>query len=287
MPNISSVTNLFPTVFENTVTMTLGGSIAAGAVTVPVSGLTNYSNGQIVVFTVDAAIPTLKQVFTGTVSGSNIVNVVWTYGTNQPHTNGAAIIDNVSATTMDMITGGILKQHTQTGTHGAITSTSISNSGSITNTGALAQTGAITGAGYSVATMYNPYKFSVYRSAAFTIGVPSQIIFDTKTFDTSSNYNTSTGFFIAPINGFYFFTSTVGFAASNAQAVQIYLQKNSVLLRDGTKSVAYTVFDNAAIVSALVQLTAGDTMGIWFYGGAAMDVGSTSNNFDGFLVSAT
>lgn len=123
MPNISSVVDYFPFVSENTVTMSLGGSISSGATTVPVSGMSNYANGETVVFTVDAPTPTLKQVFTGQVSGSDVVNVEWTYGTNQPHTTGAPVIDYVSATTISMITAGIGKQHNQNGTHEAITNT--------------------------------------------------------------------------------------------------------------------------------------------------------------------
>jgi hypothetical protein len=116
VPNISSVIDYFSTVFENTIPMTLGESIEAGATTAQVDGLGNYSNGQTVVFTVDAATPSLKQVFTGQISGSNVVNVVWTYGTNQPHADGAVVIDYVSATTIDMINAGILKFASQTGT---------------------------------------------------------------------------------------------------------------------------------------------------------------------------
>jgi hypothetical protein len=125
MPILASVLNFFAKPFENSVTMTLSGSIASGATTVPVSGMANYSDGDIVAFTVDPASPTLKQVFTGTKSGANVVNVVWTEGTNQPHTNGASIIDYVSATTVGMLVTGILKQHSQTGAHTAITATSV------------------------------------------------------------------------------------------------------------------------------------------------------------------
>lgn len=141
MPIISSVTDYFATVFENTVTMSLGGTIAPGATTVPVNGMTNYSNGQVVVFTVDGPTPSLKQVFTGTVSGTDVVNVVWTYGTNQTHTTGAPVIDYVSATTFDMVTTGILKQHTQTGSHTGITTDTFAASGDATIGGTLEVSG--------------------------------------------------------------------------------------------------------------------------------------------------
>ena len=140
MPNISSVTNYFPTVFESSVTMTLGTTISPGATTVSVNGMTNYANGEVVVFTIDPA-NSAKQVFTGTVSGTSVINVVWTYGTNVTHTSGASIIDYVSSTTLDMVTTGILKQHNQNGTHQALTNTgglttdilSVTSSASIVN----------------------------------------------------------------------------------------------------------------------------------------------------------
>src|SRR5258708_8677357 len=218
MPNITSVTSYFPTVFENTVPMSLGGTIAPGATTVPVNGMSNYSNGQTVVFTVDAGTPALKQVFTGQVSGSNVVNVVWTYGTNQTHTNGAPVIDYVSATTLDMVTTGILNQHTQAGAHINITSNTIDLTGAatldilnehttnagVTVEGVLIKDGALPAQNINI-----PYKFVVYRNAAWTTGnsANSVTVFDTKITDTGNNYNTSTGLFTAPVTGFYDFAA--------------------------------------------------------------------------------
>lgn len=149
MPNLTGVTNFFPTPFENTIPMTLGTSINSGATTVEVSDLSNYSNGQIVVFAIDTG--TALQVFTGTVSGSDVVNVIWTEGTNQPHTSGCIIIDLVSATTIGLISAGIQKQHTESGTHIGITNTGgLINSGGLTTdtidvtSGATLPAGAIT-----------------------------------------------------------------------------------------------------------------------------------------------
>lgn len=135
MPILSSVINWFATPFENSVTMTLSGTIAPGATTVGVTGMTNYTNNQVVVFAVDAG-GASKQVFTGTVSGANVVNVVWTYGTNVTHTDGAPVIDYVSSTTVGMISAGIQKQHAQTGAHVGITNTGGATFDGLTSTGA-------------------------------------------------------------------------------------------------------------------------------------------------------
>lgn len=116
MPILTSVADFFPTPFENTITMTLGGTITPGATTVPVNGMGNYSNGQTVVFAVDPSLST-QQVFTGQVSGANVVNVVWTEGVNVSHLSGANVIDYVSATSVGMISAGVQVEHTQTGHH--------------------------------------------------------------------------------------------------------------------------------------------------------------------------
>ena len=119
MPILAGITKYFTKTYPNTVPMTLTASIIAGATTVPVTGLTNYTDGDIVCLTIDPSTPTLKQVFTGTKSGSNIINVVWTdsyAGSNSPHTLGAVIVDYVSSTDWDMLTTGIQNSLNQDGT---------------------------------------------------------------------------------------------------------------------------------------------------------------------------
>jgi hypothetical protein len=66
-----------------------------------------------------------QQTFTGTVdiSGSQITNVVWVRGTNVGHAGGVTIVDYVTGAGHNMITTGILKQHTQGGAHTGITNT--------------------------------------------------------------------------------------------------------------------------------------------------------------------
>lgn len=120
MPNLTGVTKFFPRVYENTVAMTLSGSITAGASTVGINGMTNYNNGDVVCFAVDPSTPSLKQVFTGTVSGTNVVNVIWTEfptgGVNVGHAAGASVVDYVTATDWDMQQVGLLTSLAQDGT---------------------------------------------------------------------------------------------------------------------------------------------------------------------------
>lgn len=127
MPNLSSLsTNFFPTPREG-FTTTTSSSVASGAATVPLNSTTGYTNGDVSAWVVDPVDASKKQVFTGTVNtaSNQIENVVWTEGTNQTHAAGATVVDYVTATHMAMVTKGITQEHNQSGTHGAITATSI------------------------------------------------------------------------------------------------------------------------------------------------------------------
>lgn len=117
MSNVSSVVNYFATANEGFNT-TLGSTISSGATTVPLAATTGLTNGTVFVGIIEPGV-TNQQVFTGTVDtgGSQITGVVWTRGTNVGHATGVTIVDYVTGTIINMITAGILKEHTQTGTH--------------------------------------------------------------------------------------------------------------------------------------------------------------------------
>lgn len=133
--SVSSVTKHFPSA-EAGFTTTLASTISSGATTVPLNSVAGYANGEVVVFIVDPSDANKKQAFTGTVdtAGVQITGVVWTSGTNQTHTAGATVVDYASATHISMVSKGLLVEHNQNGTHGAITPTSIVSSGPITGT---------------------------------------------------------------------------------------------------------------------------------------------------------
>ena len=133
--SVSSVTSHFPSA-ENGFTTTLASTISSGAATVPLNSVAGYANGEVVVFIVDPSDLSKKQTFTGTVdtSGVQITGVVWTSGTNQTHTAGATVVDYVDAAHISMVSKGLLVEHDQDGTHGAITPTSVVSSGPVTGT---------------------------------------------------------------------------------------------------------------------------------------------------------
>lgn len=123
MSDVSSVINYFPTVNEGFST-TLGTTISSGATSIPLNGTAGLTDGSIFVGIIEPG-ATNQQVFTGTVdvAGSQITGVVWTRGSNVPHVAGVTIVDYTTGTGSNMLTTGILKQHTQTGAHHAITNT--------------------------------------------------------------------------------------------------------------------------------------------------------------------
>lgn len=115
MPNLGSATQFFPRAVEG-FTTTLASTISAGATTLTANSTAGYSVGDVIVWIIDPASSTAKQVLTGTVQTGNIITgIVWTFGTNQTHTAGATIVDYTTATGFDLVTMGILKHANQDG----------------------------------------------------------------------------------------------------------------------------------------------------------------------------
>lgn len=129
MSDVSAVTKYFATANEG-FTGVLATTISSGAGTVPLTSVAGLTGGSIFVGIIEPGL-TNQQVFTGEVDsgGSQIVNVHWTRGTNNPHTAGVTIVDYVTGTAFNMLTTGILKEHAQDGTHANITPDSIANAG--------------------------------------------------------------------------------------------------------------------------------------------------------------
>ena len=117
MANITGVTSLLATASE-TYTNNLSASISAGAGTVPVNANTEYTDGQVVVLTVDAGTAS-EATFTGIKASTpaRFTNCVWTEGnTGVGHSSGATIVDYDSATHFNMLSTNVQAHANQDGT---------------------------------------------------------------------------------------------------------------------------------------------------------------------------
>ena len=240
------------------------------------------------------ATPTLREVMTGVVSGSQIIDLIRGQDgtTAQSHTNGAIVqMVFTSQANNDLMTG-ITKQHTQSGTHTGITTDTLTASGVIT------ANGTITGSGYSAATLTNPYKFSVYWAAGAggylaTSGQSYIMKFDNKLFDTGNNFSLSTWLFTAPIAGLYWFNGSVMINnGSNVTAVYGQIQVNGSTAKQNEFQADGQAYSGTNVpVSGLLKLNAGDTVGLYAASGTPgigiASGGPSATWFEGFLVSAT
>jgi hypothetical protein len=140
----------------------------------------------------------------------------------------------------------------------------------------------------------NPYKFHVYRAGALTIGAGStaKVTFETETFDTNNNFDATTNNrYVAPVNGFYWFSATVSMAV-NANLYGILLYKNNSSHKRGNfYSTGAVATNNEFTVTTLLQLSATDYIEIYMFNnsgsGSAIDTGAEKSYFSGFLVCRT
>ena len=143
--------------------------------------------------------------------------------------------------------------------------------------------------------VYNPYKFSVYRNAAFTIpgNTTTLIQFDAREFDTGSNVDITTnkGRFTAPVAGFYQFEAAVFGNTNGSGNNSTLLYKNGSSFKQGQQTYVGTATGTVPVVSALMQLSANDYVEVYsfFQGGGTVTIttGAITTYFCGFLVSAT
>lgn len=140
----------------------------------------------------------------------------------------------------------------------------------------------------------NPNKFSVYRTAAFSLpggSATTKIAFDTKEYDTGSNFDATTNFrYTAPVAEFVRVSAGVGVLTGGAWTFNLLLYKNGVIyknLSQGKTNSANTSLSGGVTL----QLAATDYLEIFCFsndtGANNLNVGQPSVWFCGELVSHT
>jgi hypothetical protein len=137
----------------------------------------------------------------------------------------------------------------------------------------------------------NPYKFSAWRNAALSTanGSLGAVVYDTETFDTNSNFDTSNGRYTAPVAGFYAFFWGEIVAANAGDTLYTSLMKNGTEHKRSHERPNVAAGNNTMSGAALIQLAAGDyvQVGVFASGARSFVVGNQPYVwFNGFLVSA-
>jgi hypothetical protein len=129
---------------------TLASQKASGAASCSLSDATGVPTDtaiDITVGRVDASgnpTPSAKAVYTGTLSGTTVSNLTLVEGTDQTHAAGTVVEITFTANTWNDAVDGILVEHNQDGTHGAVTASSVSTTDlTVTNSPTFTVGGAI------------------------------------------------------------------------------------------------------------------------------------------------
>jgi hypothetical protein len=134
--------------------------------------------------------------------------------------------------------------------------------------------------------------FSAYIASTQTIAAATwvKLSFDTKTFDTNTNFDTSTKRFTPTVAGYYQINGTIQPLGSNINAY-IAAYKNGTINQYGTFSGASTASNPIISISTLIYCN-GSTDYIELYvnsSGTTVSGGSAGSisNFSGFMARAT
>ena len=152
---------------------------------------------------------------------------------------------------------------------------------------------AITTGNLYTSKVYNPYKCRYYLGADQSViagFVNQRIIFNTLTYDTSSNYSTGTGFFTAPVAGFYCIQSNIRVLnGASANEVDLNIQVNGFTVATSIRTSETASGTYSYVLSDVQKLNATDTISISFSGGnaATIKASSAATYISIFLVSAT
>lgn len=125
--------------------------------------------------------------------------------------------------------------------------------------------------------------FHAYRNAAWSVtNAPAQVVLDTESFDEGGNFNTTSGHFVCPVDGFYLVNAAGATDASTRRVLAFIYVNGSVRLR-GNSGVATF---GSATVGGTVKCAASDLIQFYFQSDAtdAGEVGAEITYMNGHLV---
>lgn len=159
----------------------------------------------------------------------------------------------------------------------------------IENDNALADGTAIDALSYDITTRSNPYKFSGYRNAAWTVanGSLGVVPIDTELYDTHNNFDvvTNKGRYTAPVSGFYFFSASAQSNLNNVGFGVAALFKNGSEILRGNQVFGSSTQPYGNSVSGILQLSATNYVEFAYQGvGNAGAVGVVNTWFQGILL---
>lgn len=313
---MASTNDYFKKTGASTVTTLSAPGKALGATSITVGSTTNYPSDTGIIIAI-RVVDTNGELVAGTytewsatVSSGTSLAIVATpvYGSDQVYAAGSTtqVFIPVSSYAHSKLIDGLLVDHKQDGTHSDINADTITTTGNadlntLTTDTITGKTDADSGTVFGVpitnskmvpANISNPYKFRVTRTTNQTgiaDATSATVAFNSESYDTNNNFDTSTYKYTIPVTGYYQFDSFIRVDGSGITLVNLFIMGDGGQLSKAYTPTAGTASGPAQLHDQL-YLTAGDKIYVQIYvdvsSGTATIIGSPSELwFSGHLLS--
>lgn len=126
----------------------------------------------------------------------------------------------------------------------------------------------------------NPYKFFAFNNANLAIVSGAKARFNAEVYDTNSNFDSATNYrYVAPVSGYYEFSSNVNLAFVGANYAQLQLMKNGAAFIQGGFGYYSGAGSWSANCTAPIFLNAGDYVEVSYQGANGTLQGGASSPY--------